>query len=128
MDILKIASVAIVTCFLTVILKQYKPEYAVAAAICGGIIIFLAAAPKIAQVLAVGKNLADKTGIGREMIAPAVKVIGISYLTGYAAEMCRDAGENALAVKLEMAGKIIMLTVAVPVIEAMLDTIERILP
>lgn len=126
--VVKIAFAAIITCFLAVLLKQYKSEYAMAVTICGGVIIFIAVAPNLAQFIAGVRQFADKTGIGRDMLSPAVKTIGIAYITGYAAEMCRDAGEGALAAKLEMAGKILMLAIALPVAMAMFDAIERILP
>lgn len=128
MDIIKIASVAIVVCFLAVLLRQYKSEYAVAVTLGGGILIFIMALPDLSQLIAMSKNFADSAGIGREMLAPALKVIGIAYITAYAAEMCRDADEGALAAKLEMAGKILMLAIAMPVAMAMFDAIERILP
>ena len=127
-DIVKIAAAAMITCFLAVLLKQYKSEYAMAVTICGGVLIFLAVAPNLAQLLAGMRQFADRTGIGAEMLTPAVKTIGIAYVTDYAAEMCRDAGESALAAKLEMAGKILMLAIALPVAMAMFDAIERILP
>ncbi|MBQ7717712.1 MAG: stage III sporulation protein AD [Clostridia bacterium] len=127
-EVVKIASAAVVTCFLAVLLKQYKSEYAMAVTICGGVVIFIAVVPQLAQLFAGVRQFADKTGIGRDMLSPAFKTIGIAYITGYAAEMCRDAGENALAAKLEMAGKILMLAIALPVAMAMFDAIERILP
>ena len=127
-EVVKIASAAVVTCFLAVLLKQYKSEYAMAVTICGGVVIFIAVVPQLAQLFAGVRQFADKTGIGRDMLSPAFKTIGMAYITGYAAEMCRDAGENALAAKLEMAGKILMLAIALPVAMAMFDAIERILP
>lgn len=127
-DILKITAAALITCFLAVLLKQYKSEYAIAVTICAGALIFIYVAPQLAQLMAGIRQLADRTGIGGEMLAPAFKTVGIAYLTGYAAEMCRDAGEGALAAKLEIAGKILMLAIALPVAMAMLDAIERILP
>ena len=127
-EVVKIASAAVVTCFLAVLLKQYKSEYAIAVAVCGGILIFVLTVPNISQTFVDLKSFADRTGIGREMILPALKAVGIAYITAYTAELCRDAGENALAAKVEMAGKIIMLSIALPVAAAMFDAIERILP
>ena len=126
--IFKVISIAFITCIITVVMKQYKSEYAIAAAVCGGILIFVLTVPNISQTFAELKSFADRTGIGREMISPALKAVGIAYITAYTAELCRDAGENALAAKVEMAGKIIMLSIALPVAAAMFDAIERILP
>lgn len=128
MEIIKIASVAVVICILGAFLRQYKSEYCVALTVFGGILIFFMVLPYLSQLIAMFKNFADSVGIGREMLAPALKVIGIAYVTSYAAQICRDADEGALAAKLEMAGKVLMLAIAMPVAMAMFDAIERILP
>lgn len=128
MEIIKIISVAIITCFLALLLKQYKPEFAMAAAICGGVLMLMMAAPSLMSLIDRANQFAARAGIDDKYLAPAFKIVGIAYLTQYSSEMCRDAGEGALAAKLEMTGKIIMLTVALPVAAALFETIEGILP
>ena len=73
-------------------------------------------------------SVSERLGVEGEYVSLAVKVIGISYITQLSCEICRDAGENALAVNMEFAGKIMLTAVCVPVISDLIYIVERILP
>ena len=58
----------------------------------------------------------------------ALKIIGVSYLARFAAQICRDAGEGAIAIKVEMAAKVVILALSLPVIRALIQLVIQILP
>ena len=65
----------------------------------------------------------------RPMYFTAVlKITGIAYITEFGAEICRDAGEGAIAAKIEMAGKVIIVVLAIPVISSLIDLVLKIMP
>lgn len=128
MDIFKIIIPAMSACFLSILLKQYKPEYAFAVSLSAGIIIFLYVLPTLSSLFASVNSFTGKAKINTVYIKTALKIMGLSYITQYSAELCRDAGENALASKLEMGGKIVMLGASLPIAEALFNLIEGILP
>lgn len=128
MDLIKITLTALTAAMLALFIKQYRPEYAMLISIAAGIIIFLGALPHLAGIFDLAGEFAVKTGLDSAYLAPIIKIVGITYVTGYSCEMCRDAGEGALAAKLEMAGKIMALALALPVVSALFNTIMKIIP
>ena len=73
--------------------------------------------PKLRETLA-------ELGAGSELLMPSVRVIGIAYLTGIGAELCRDAGENALAMKTEICGRVMLLSAALPVLASFISVLK----
>src|SRR5690606_15123907 len=106
---------------------QSRPELAVLLSVAAGIIIFLRIAGHLRELVGVFEFLAAKAQINMVYLETVFRVMGVAYLTGFSAQICRDAGEGALALKLELAGKIIILFLAVPVMVAIMEMVLRIL-
>ena len=128
MDIFRIIVIALAACMLCVFLKQYKKEYAMLISLCAGLIILAWCAPETENLLDKPKRFAAMAGSLGEYVLTAFKIAALSYMTSYGSEMCRDAGEGALAAKVEMCGKILMLAFALPAASALFETIEGIIP
>ncbi|MDF2501614.1 MAG: stage sporulation protein, partial [Anaerosporomusa subterranea] len=73
-------------------------------------------------------DLADKANISQMYLNTILKIIGIAYITEFGSQVCRDAGEGAVAGKIEFAGKILIMVMAIPIIALVLDTITRLIP
>ena len=73
-------------------------------------------------------NLASKVSIHREFITILIKITGIAILTEFAVSICKDSGENAIASKIDIGGKIIMVSMSIPIMAGLLETILKILP
>ena len=128
MDIVKIIGIALITTFLVIILKPAKPELALVVGVAGGIIVILILADALGQVLGGFNSIVQKTGIKSEVFASLIKIIGIGYLTEFAGGICADAGNTSMAQKVYLAGKVIILVLAFPIISNMLDIVVGILP
>lgn len=116
MNIFKIAALGVVGTVLAVILKTNKPEFAIGISITTGIAIFMLIKNDIyASINAMSEAFYD-SGIDFSYFGVVLKVIGVSYITMFSSEMCRDAGQNAIASKVELGGKIIIFTAAMPVV------------
>lgn len=128
MEIIKVLGIGLVAVFLLLVLRQYRGEFALLGTLVAGILIFLLVVDKIQAVLSLLEDLADRAGIGAVFLETVLKVIGIAYLTEFSAQVARDANEGAIAAKIELAGKVIIIFLATPVIRAILDMVVRLMP
>ncbi len=128
MDILRLAALAVITALCAVFLKQYKREYAILVSMAGGALLVTTALPYMREILAAATSLSQKAGLAPAYMGAILKVIAVSFITECAGALCRDAGESALAAKLEMAGKLVILALAMPVVRALFETVLSILP
>ncbi len=128
MEIVQIVGLGFVVTLLILIIKRQKPELAVQLSITLASIIFLMVLSKLNVVLNLFRDLAEKAQISQMYLNTILKIIGIAYITEFGAQVCRDAGEGAVAGKIEFAGKILVMIMAIPIIALVLDTIVRLLP
>ncbi len=114
---LKVAGVLLCEILVYALLKQYKPEFAVISEMASATVLIFMLGDEIRDALSVFHMFFEKTGVSEEYIAVLIKVLGISLVTQFASDMCKDAGEGALASKVEFAGKVVITAAAVPVIK-----------
>lgn len=119
----RLAAVAIIALCAVLILRNYRPELALQASIAAGIVI-LACGIKIAAGITVAADgLMNRYGLDPEGMKSVGKMIGIAYIAQFSADTCRDCGESSLAGKVELTGKLMMATAAIPLI---ISTVEAI--
>ncbi|MCX8129020.1 MAG: stage III sporulation protein AD [Clostridia bacterium] len=128
MEILQIVGLGIVASVLIVVLKAQKPEMAVQVSIITGVIVFVLIAGKISAVIGLLDSYTRKAHIDFEYFTTLLKIIGIAYIAEFGAEVCKDAGESSIASKIELAAKVIIIVIAVPIITSLLDLIIKIMP
>ena len=128
MDIIKIIGIAFIAVIIIVILKQYKPEFAIYASIIAGVLILAIASDTLAGIIDMIKSISSKTNINNEFLVILIKITGIAILTEFAVSICKDAGESAIANKVDIGGKILIISLSIPIINALIDTIVKILP
>ena len=117
MNIVAICMIGIVTAFLSVILRKYNPEYSIAVGIVAGILIIGVIFGHITGVVSQIRQLLAATKIPLEYIEILFKVLGVCFLTQFASDVCKDAGETALSSKIEVAGKLMVLIISLPLFE-----------
>ena len=126
MDIVKIIGIGLIAVIIIVILKQYRPEFAMYASLIAGILIFALIATKLSGIIEVLKSLSSKTAINNEFLVLLIKITGIAILTEFTVSICKDAGESAIASKVDLGGKI--MSMSVPIMSGLLEVILNILP
>lgn len=117
MDMLHIAGFAITVAALAVVLRQYKQEYALLLGVAGGVLLLALVLTRAAPVFQEMNTLASQAKIGTGYVSVLVKSLGVCFVTQLAADTCRDAGETAIAGKVEMCGKFAVLLIALPLFE-----------
>ncbi len=128
MDILQIVCIGIVAVILSVTIKQQKPEIALQVSIVTGLLIFIIIVVKLTSVIDFIKAFSRKADIDATYITILLKIVGIAYIAEFGAEVCKDAGETSIASKIELAGKVTIVILAVPIISSLLDLVVKLMP
>ena len=123
MEVVKIVGIAIFAVIMIIILKSYRPEMALILSIVTGIGIMLYAIYKMAPVVNVLNDLVNKSGINTQFLMIIIKVIGIAYIVEFGKNICVDAGQTSIATKLEMAGKVIIVVLTIPLISSLVNVL-----
>ncbi len=128
MEIAQIVGLALITTVLLLILRQEKPVMAVILSIVFSIIIFTLMMSKMASIISVMQELTHRAEINYFFLATVLKILGVAYLGEFAAAICQDAGEQAVAKKVEFASKIIIAVLALPIMIAILESLMDLMP
>ncbi len=128
MIILKIIGLAIVSSLMIIILKQKIPEMAFLLSLLTGLFILILILGQIGEVIRLIEKLVEKAGIDFMYFNTIIKIVGIAYIGEFGAAITRDAGENALALKIEMAVKILILFMAIPIMISLIEKIIELIP
>ena len=123
MEITRVIALGLAGTVLSVLLKKESPQIAMLTAAVTGILIFLMLCAPLGNLISLLKETAEQAGVGEGYFSIVLKVIGIAYLTQFGSQLCADAGENSVAVKIELAGKVLMMTAAAPVLTGLLEMV-----
>lgn len=128
MDIIKIIGIGIISLIIIIIVKQYRPEFTIYVSLVAGALILLMVMDKIGGIIDLLTSLSNKTAINNEFLVLLIKITGIAFLTEFAVSICKDSGEVAIANKVDLGGKVIIISMSIPIIASLLETILKILP
>lgn len=128
MEILKIIGIGLIALIIIVMLKQYKPEFVIYVSIIAGALILFIVVDKLTGIINLLQSLANKASINTEFLTLLIKITGIAFLSEFAVSICKDAGEVAIANKMEIGAKIIIISMSIPIISSLLEIILKILP
>ena len=123
MNIFIIVSFGIISAVLSLVLKQYKPEYSMFISLASGILIFISVIAAINPIIRYITELTENAGLGGMYAEVLLKSLAVCYLTQLASDCCKDAGETAIAGKLQIAGKIAVLIMALPIFKSITEII-----
>ncbi len=128
MDVMKMAGLSVLAAVAAVILRRLRPEMGMALSLAAGIMLLAMAFPLLAEVVSGLSALAKQGGVGDAYLMQLLKVAGISLLTDFAAQTCRDAGEDGLAMKTELAGRVMLISLALPAMRTLLTRLLSLAP
>lgn len=128
MDIIKIIGVGLIGLIIIIIMKQYKPDFVIYVSLIVGTIILFMIMDKLNGIIEILTNLSNKASINSEFLVILLKITGIAFLTEFAVSICNDSGETAIANKIDLGGKIIIIAISIPIISALLELIIKNLP
>ena len=128
MEIVKIVSIALIGLVIIILLKQYKPEYAIYISLLTGMLILLFIMDRLSGIIHLIQSIANQAKINNQFIGILLKITGIAFLSEFAISICKDSGETAVASKIEIGTKIIIISMSIPIISNLLEIILKILP
>ncbi|WP_302621300.1 stage III sporulation protein AD [Bacillus sp. FJAT-27225] len=128
MEILKIVGVSLIATFLAMIVKEQKPNFAFLLVLFTGCAIFLFLIDKIYEIISMLERIASNAHVNLIYVETILKIIGIAYIAEFASQITKDAGQGAIASKIELGGKILILTMAIPILTVLIETIIKLIP
>ena len=120
-DLFQVAVFCLVATMLALVLRQYRPEYAVFISLACSIVAVLYLLQGVAQVAEELGRLLEDTMLPGELVQGVMRCLGVCILTELAAQTCRDAGEQAIGAKVELAGKVTLVLVSLPLFQRLLQ-------
>ena len=122
-DVLKLSAVALIAICAVMIIKSYRPELAMQVSIGAGIAILAYGMNTVGGIAQTADSLFSRYGIDPEGMKSIAKMIGIAYIAQFSVDTCRDCGESSLAGKVEFAGRLMMVSAALPLVISTLEAI-----
>lgn len=110
------------------LLRQVKPELAVIVGLVGTILIFMMVVSGLTKIVSSINGIVTQTGLATQLFASILKIVGIGYLCEIAASICQESGAKAVADMVILGGKIIIMVLAIPIIQALVDVVLGVLP
>lgn len=126
-DILKIAVLAVSGVLLALMLKQAKPEYSTLISMAACICIFIYLMSKLQTVLGYLGQLEALVHVDGVYLNMVLKMLGITYITQFASDICKDAGYSAVSSQIELFAKVSIIFLSFPILMALVQTIGEVL-
>ena len=127
MDIVKIVGIALTGCIMTVLVKKYLPDLSVLISILTGVVVLLITLEAVRPILSVVTELFSAAGLRADYGKIVVRALGICLIAGFAADSCRDAGESALANRVELACKVIVTSLSLPFFQELIGMAKELI-
>lgn len=128
MEVIRIIGIALIGLIIIIILKQYKPEFSIYISLLVGVLILLLVTDQLTGIINLLQSIANKASINSEFLSLLIKMTGIAFLSEFAVSICKDSGEGAIASKIEIGTKIIIISMSIPIISSLLEIILIVLP
>lgn len=128
LEVIKIIGIGLLALIIIILLKQYRPEFAIYISLLTGVLILLLVMDKLTGIINLLQTLVSKTSINSKFLTLLIKITGIAFLSEFAVSICKDSGEAAIASKIEIGTKIIIISMSIPIISSLLEIILKILP
>lgn len=128
MEIIKIIGIGLISLIIIILLKQYKPEFAIYISLLTGALILILLMNQLTGIIDLIKSISGKANINSSFLSLLIKITGIAFLSEFAVSICKDSGEGAIATKIELGAKIIIISMSIPIISSLLEIILEVLP
>ena len=128
MEILfKVIGISFIAIICYAILKTTQPQISSLLLVVSGILILIILSDSILSIIGFFEEMTAKAGIGKNVFATLIKIVGVGYLTEYSVSLCEDNGCASLSKKIELGGKIAVLISSIPIITQIISMIEEML-
>ena len=126
-NIIKIIGIGFIAVITIIIVKQYRPEFAIYISAIAGVLILYTAMDKLSNIVSLLQSISQKSGINSTFLEILLKITGIAFLSEFAVNICKDSGESAIASKIELGSKVVIISMSIPIISSLMELILNIL-
>ena len=120
-EIFKVLGICLVAALLSIVLKSKSLEFSVVISVFAGFLAAVILIKSISEPISQFKSLIEEYNLNNQYFKVAVKALGIGYITSFIADTCRDSGQTSLAAKAELAGKVAIFTLSLPLLLSILN-------
>lgn len=120
MDVIKIGIIGLIGAILATTLKNDK-SYGFFVSIATGIVLLFLLIPAMSDIFDNFVNLGQDIGLNSQYVLVMIKALGIAYVSMFSSQLCRDFGQNSIADKIELGGKVIILLNAMTIINELIE-------
>ncbi|PGT87643.1 stage III sporulation protein AD [Bacillus sp. AFS040349] len=125
---IQIVGLGLIATFLALIVKEQKPTFAFMLVVFVGCVIFLFLIDQVYEIVRMVERIAFNANVNLIYVETILKIIGIAYIAEFGAQITKDAGQGAIASKIELGGKILILTMAIPILTVIIETVLGMIP
>ena len=125
--IIKIIGIGFIALIAIIIVKQYRPEFAIYISLIAGVLVLVIVMDKLSGIIGMLQSITQKSGINKNFLEILLKITGIAFLSEFAISICKDSGESAIASKLEIGSKVIIISMSIPIITNLMELILKIM-
>ncbi len=123
----RVAFLGITGILMALQLKALKPDYSVYLCLGISLLIFSFVAEKLSVIMDGLQAVQDCLPLKAGYLQILMKIVGITYIAEFASDLCKDAGYQTIAGQIQIFGKLSVLAVSIPVLTALMDTIQTFL-
>ena len=127
MELFGIIVLSLTAAFAALALKKHSPEIAAVLAISAGAAILFSILTKLSPIIGELQYFISSAGVDSAYAEVLIKTIGVCFLSQFTADACRDAGQSSLAVKVELAAKISIVMLSLPLLKNILQVIASLM-
>ena len=126
-EIIRFTVIGIIGAVLVVTLQQQRKEIALILGVAAGALLLWEVSDYIKKIVEGIRQMSTDVGISGDHWKLLLKLLAISYLTEFGCEICKDAGQQSLATKIMLGGKVMMMALSLPVFQSLLTFITEVL-
>lgn len=127
MTIFKVVIFGIISSILAIILKEQKTDFSFLVTLIASILICIFVFAEIKPIFELVNELVQKSGINMEYMKIILKLVGVSYIVEFGKNVCLDSGQSSIASKIEMAGKVVIVSLSIPVITSLVELVSGVI-
>jgi len=128
LHIFQLVGIGLTATVLVTVLRPRVPQLAMMVGMLAGIVLLITVVRNLETVVQTLADLASAAKVDHGFLSTVLKIIGIAYVVEFAAQVARDAQEGALAGKIELAGKVGIVILALPIVTDVVQSLVHLLP
>ena len=127
MGICALIALVLISLALILLLKQYRPEFALLASVTSALILLIYGIAKAGEIISAVRSLTERAGIDEQNVMLVLKALGICYIVQIAKDVCADSGQTALSDRIDFIGKVTVVAMSLPLLTQIIGLVTQLL-